>query len=301
MLEGKDQAMTDHMRVLMCAPDTGTPLSTDDIQELTSGLSSALPSADVEFCAVTPDGVGLATRLSEIRKDFNSDVVILPTTPFADDMQKRLIPSVLATQSADAGRTLLARDAGVDPAMLRAARARVEEALQAHNQAAAPHESLLMIVGRGSIDTDANGNLMKMARMIWEGLGFGWAEVAFVSGAFPSIEQSLARAGRLGFKSIVVMPYAILGDDAIDGLHKRVMEALGPSAGTQVLTARALGAEDHVVHTLAERVNEAVAGNAKSVMNCQLCTYREQVLALEAHGHDHDHDHPHGHDHTHDD
>lgn len=291
--------MTDHMHVLMCAPDTGTPLSQDDIQELTSGLSNVLPSAAVEFCAVAPDGVGLATRLTEIRKDFNGDVVILPTTPFADDMQKRLIPSVLVTQSADAGRTMLARDAGVDPAMLRAARARVEEALQAHNQAAAPHDSLLMIVGQGSIDTDANGNLMKMARMIWEGLGFGWAEVAFVSGAFPSVEQSIERANRLGFKSIVVMPYVIVGDDAIDGLHERVTETLGSSSGTQVVTARALGAEDHVLHTLVERVNEAVAGNAKSVMNCQLCTYREQVLALEVHGHHHDH--AHGHDHNHDD
>lgn len=293
--------MTDHMRVLMCAPDTGIPLSTADTQALTVGLSDALQGASVEFCAVAPDAADLAIRLTQIRKDFSGDIVILPTTPFADDMQKRLIPSVLATQSTNAGRALLARDAGVDPAMLRAAKARVEEVLKAHDQAAAPHESLLMIVGHGSIDTDANGNLMKMARMIWEGLGFGWAEVAYVSGAFPSIEQSLARAGRLGFKSIVVMPYVIVGDEAIDGLHERVTGTLDSSAGIQVVTARALGADDHVVRTLVERVNEAVAGNAKSVMNCQLCTYREQVLALEAHGHQHDHDHAHGHDHNHDD
>lgn len=293
--------MTDQMRVLMCAPDTGIPLSTADIQELTGGLSGALQDVSVEFCSVAPDAADLALRLTEIREDYRGDIVILPTTPFADDMQKRLIPSVLATQPADAGRTLLARDAGVDPAMLRAARARVEEALQAHGAAAAPQESLLMIVGRGSIDTDANGNLMKMSRMIWEGMGFGWAEVAYVSGAFPSIEQSLARASRLGFKSIVVMPYVILGDAAIDGLHERVIGALGSTTETQVVTARALAGDDHVVHTLAERVNEAVAGNAKSVMNCQLCTYREQVLALEAHGHDHSHDHAHGHDHNHDD
>ena len=286
--------MTDQMTVVVCAPDNGFSHSSPDVQGLKDGLADMLGSAAVKFCAVDEDGAALSSELSRIRDNFDGDIVIVPTTPFADDMQKRLIPGVLSERKTEAGRTLLARDAGVDPAMLRAAQARVHEALVGDVSAVVPQDSLLLIVGHGSIDTDANGNLMKMTRMIWEGLGFGWAEVAYVNGAFPLIEQSLARVGRLGFKSIVVLPYVIIGDHTVDGIPERVAKALDGAQSPQILYARSLGAEENVIQTLAERVREAVAGNAKSVMNCQLCTYREQVLAIEAH------DHPH-HDHAHDD
>jgi len=288
--------MTNPLHVLLCAPETDSAYSPDDIQTLKNSLSSALNGASVGFCAIDSKGQSLLNALKTVDAGDAEKMIVAPVTPFAGDMQKRLIPSVLAQTS---NEIELARDAGVDPAMLRAARVRVEAVLAANGDPIVAQDSLLMIVGQGSIDTDSNGNLMKMARMIWEGLGFAWAEVAFVSGAFPSIEQSLERSVQLGFKSIVVLPYVIVRDGAIDALPVRIADALG-STETNVIIAEPLGAEAHVVQTLAVRVREALEGQAMSVMNCQLCTYREQVLALESHDH-HDHDHAHGHAHHHDD
>lgn len=293
--------MTDFMHVLMCAPDNGFLHSSEDVEALKAGLSKALDNTPIHFCAVDEDGSNISAELSSIRANFDGDVVVVPTTPFAEDMQKRLIPAVISERANDAGRILLARDAGVDPAMLRAAQARVQAALENVSEALELQDTLLLIIGHGSIDADANGNLMKMSRMIWEGLGFGWAEVAYVNGAFPSIEQSLGRSSRMGFKNIVVLPYVIIGDHTIDGIADRI-GALADTTATNVIYAKSLGAEQNVVRTLAERAREAIAGEAKSIMNCQLCTYREQVLAIEAHDHHHhDHDHAHGHDHNHDD
>jgi len=52
---------------------------------------------------------------------------------------------------------------------------------------------------------------------------------------------------------------------------------------------------------LIERIAEALEGGNANAMNCQLCTYREQVLGLEAPTHEHSHDHHHHHHgHTHD-
>lgn len=290
--------MTDSLHVILCAPETVSSYSSDDIQTLSDSLSGALSGASVRFCAVDAKGQSLLSELQNIGESGAGKTVIAPVTPFAGDMQKRLIPSVLSQTSNDIE---LARDAGVDPAMLRAARVRVEDALEANNDVIVPQDSLLMIVGQGSIDTDSNGNLMKMTRMIWEGLGFAWAEVAFVSDAFPSIEQSLERVERLGFKSILVLPYVIVRDESIDALQDRIATALD-AVDTNIVIAEPLGAEAHVVQTLAVRVHEALEGQAMSVMNCQLCTYREQVLAFESHDHDdHEHNHAHGHDHQHDD
>jgi len=88
---------------------------------------------------------------------------------------------------------LLGRDLGIEPKLLAAAAARIA--------AAAPDsrsETLLVVVGRGTNDPDANSNIAKIARMLWEGMGFGWAEAAFSGVAHPRVEAALERAARLG-------------------------------------------------------------------------------------------------------
>ena len=63
------------------------------------------------------------------------------------------------------------------------------------------------MVGRGASDPDANSNVTKVTRLLWEGLGFGWGETAYSGVTFPLVEPALERVVRLGFKRIVVFPY----------------------------------------------------------------------------------------------
>lgn len=283
--------MTDRLSVVLCIPDHGTAYTSSEIEQLKVGMTGALDGADVTSCVVGESGSDLTLALKEIRSQHQGEIVCVPMTPFAGDMQKRLIPEVISGMDG----VYLANNVGVDPAILRAAKARVEEAILTGASSNAPEDTLLLIVAHGSIDMDANGNLMKMARMIWEGLGFGWAEVAYMSGAFPSVEQSIERVRHLGFGNVIVLPYVIVGDEMIGQLPARISDALGPGDETTFVVAEGLGADDNVIRTLIARVTEARAGTATNVMNCQLCTYREQVLAIEAkenhhHGHDHQHD-----------
>ena len=69
------------------------------------------------------------------------------------------------------------------------------------------HDTLLVVVGRGASDPDANSNVAKVTRMLWEGFGFGWAETAYSGVTFPLVEPALEKAARLGFRRIVVFPY----------------------------------------------------------------------------------------------
>src|SRR5439155_1284355 len=68
-------------------------------------------------------------------------------------------------------------------------------------------DTVLVVVGRGTNDPDANSNIAKITRMLWEGMGFGWAETAFSGVAHPRVDAALERAARLGFRRIVVFPY----------------------------------------------------------------------------------------------
>jgi len=207
----------------------------------------------------------------------------------------------------------LGRDLGIEVKLINAAAERIA--------AAAPgdlpgdfSDALLVVVGRGTNDPDANSNISKIARMLWEGLGFGWAEVAYSGVAHPRVDTALDRAARLGFRRIVVFPYFLF----TGVLVKRIYAATDAAAERfpDIDFVKAAYLRDHplLLDALVERVGEIAGGSP--AMNCQLCKYRTQIVGYEAdagapqaahhhhvrgvdgahhHHHDHDHDHPHPH------
>ena len=206
----------------------------------------------------------------------------------------------------------LGRDLGIDPKLLQAAADRIA--------AAAPEgraDSLLVVVGRGTNDPDANSNIAKIARMLWEGLGFGWAEAAFSGVAHPRVDAALDRATKLGFRRIVVFPYFLFTGVLVKRIYAQTDEAAVRFPEIEFVKAGYLGDHPQVIEAFAERVAEF--GGGDPAMNCQLCKYRTQIVGYEHdagmpqqghhhhvrggahdHGHDHDQDHGHhGHGHPH--
>ena len=51
----------------------------------------------------------------------------------------------------------------------------------------------VLLVGRGSTDPDANAEVHKAARLLWEGRGYAGVETAFVSLAAPDVPSGLDR------------------------------------------------------------------------------------------------------------
>jgi sirohydrochlorin cobaltochelatase len=205
----------------------------------------------------------------------------------------------------------LGRDLGIDPKLLRAAADRID--------AAAPDgrsDSVLVVVGRGTNDPDANSNIAKIARMLWEGMGFGWAEAAFSGVAHPRVDAALKRAARLGFRRIVMFPYFLFTGVLVKRIYAQTDEVAARHPEIEFVKAQYLSDHPEVIDAFAERVGEFAAGDP--AMNCQLCKYRTQIVGYEhdagmpqqahhhhvrgaehSHEHDHDHHHPDGHDHPH--
>src|SRR6266852_3191010 len=70
-----------------------------------------------------------------------------------------------------------------------------------------PDTPAVLLVGRGSTDPDANADVVKTARLLWEGRDYPLAETAFVSLARPDVAQGLERCRLLGARRIVVARY----------------------------------------------------------------------------------------------
>lgn len=245
-----------------------------------------------------------------------TDVLAVPGMLFAAGHAKNDIPSVLNTWSAENGAIDIryGRELAIDPKMLKAAADRIREALDAAIDDVPVEETMLVVIGRGASDPDANSNVAKVMRMLWEGFGFGWGETAYSGVTFPLIEPGLEHAAKLGYRRIVVFPYFLFTGVLMRRIYDYTDVVAERHPNIEFIKAPYLNDHPLVIETFMERIDEIQRGENK--MNCQLCKYREQVLgfemevglAQESHHHHvegigtgegHSHDHGDGYDHHH--
>jgi sirohydrochlorin cobaltochelatase len=273
----------------------------------------------LEFATpVIKDGLG------KLAEQGVTDVLAVPGMLFAAGHAKNDIPSVLNTWAAGAEGIEIryGRELAIDLKMLRAAADRIDEALGAAGRGVPLEETLLVVVGRGASDPDANSNVAKVMRMLWEGFGFGWGETAYSGVTFPLVEPALEHATKLGYRRIIVFPYFLFTGVLVRRIYDYTDIVAARHPDIEFIKVPYLNDHPMVIETFMERIDEIRRGDNN--MNCQLCKYREQVLGFEAevglaqeshhhhvegigtgeaHAHDHGHNegHNHGRDHNHGD
>ncbi|HZU89307.1 MAG TPA: sirohydrochlorin chelatase [Stellaceae bacterium] len=297
--------------VLMCGHGSRDPEAIREFELLAAGLRPRLAEFDfaagyLEFARPT-----IHDALAELAMRGAGRIFAIPGMLFAASHVKNDLPSEVNGFAAENPHleVRLGRDLAIDPRLLQAAAARIAAAGE---DGVPRRDTVLVVVGRGTNDPDANSNIAKLARMLWEGMGFGWAEIAFSGVAHPRVDAALARAARLGFRRIVVFPYFLF----TGVLVKRIYAETDAAARLfpEVAFAKAPYLRDHpgVLEAFRERIDELLHG--QPAMNCQLCKYRTRIVGYEhdagapqvAHHHhvrgigtDADHHHRHDHHHPH--
>lgn len=193
------------------------------------------------------------------------------------------------------------RPLGPHPSLLRVLDRRLEEALAGTDGERS--DVTVLLVGRGSTDPDANAEVYKAARLLWEGRGYAGVETAFVSLAAPDVPSGLDRCARLGARRIVVLPYFLFTGVLPDRVRRQTEEWAAAHPAVEVRSAEVIGAEPELLDLVMERYREAVGGDLR--MNCDSCVYRIALpgfedkvgLPQQPHFHPDDDDHHHGHHH----
>ena len=268
--------------VMLCGHGSRNRLAVDEFARLCEALRNRLPGVPVEFGYLEFANPVLRHGLDRLREQGVGHILAVPGMLFAAGHAKNDIPSVLNTYAAaHAGTTITyGRELGVDTRMLRAAGDRVQQAIAAAPATVARHDTLLLVVGRGASDPDANSNVAKIMRLLWEGMGFGWGEVAYSGVTFPLVTPALEHAVRLGYRRIVVFPYFLFTGVLVKRIYAAAEEAGSRHPGVEIINAPYLGDHPLVIDTFIERIREMLVG--QNLMNCSLCKYREQVLGFEA-------------------
>ena len=243
-------------------------------------------------------------------------MVAVPLTLAAAGHAKGDIPAALARERTrhPGLRWTYARPLGPHPSLIRLLAARVAAASgdagggsrggRRVRPPAANAAPAVLVVGRGSTDPDANADVVKTARLLWEGRDYPLAETAFVSLARPGVAEGLERCRLLGARQIVVARYFLFPGVLPDRVAEQAAEYAAAHPGLDIRCADVLGDCDEIAALVYERYHEALAGDIR--MNCDMCVYRIAVPGFEhrvgepQHPHDHPHDHAHPRAHTHD-
>ena len=191
---------TNGLGVLICGHGSRNRLAVDEFAKLADGLRLKLPHLPVEHGYLEFARPILRDGLEKLRQQGVERVLAVPGMLFAAGHAKNDIPSVLNTYSAETGLQVdYGRELGVDLKMIQAAGARIREAIDQASRDVPLSDTLLVVVGRGSSDPDANSNVAKVTRMLVEGFGFGWGETVYSGVTFPLVEPGLRHVVRLGF------------------------------------------------------------------------------------------------------
>ena len=274
----------ENIGVMLCGHGSRSRSAVDEFAAMAAKLPLLLPQWPVEHGYLEFADPVIRAGLDSLREKGCDRILAVPGMLFAAMHAKNDIPSVLNSYARERGIAVdYGRELGVDPKMIAAAGDRIDEAVAAADRRSGevPREqTCLVVIGRGASDPDANSNVAKIARFLWEGMGFGWCEVGYSGVTFPLVEPCLNHVAKLGYRRVIVFPYFLFSGILIDRIYGFTRLAAEHHTGIEFVRAGYLGDHPKVIETFAERAFEILDGN--TAMNCSMCKYRDQVLGFES-------------------
>ena len=284
-------------RVEDLAGRDGTPvaggfieLSEPALREAVADLVAASPGPPAAGGKTSPAAAGGKASPAAGGK---ASIVAVPLMLSAAGHAKGDIPAALARErTRHPGLTwTYGRPLGPHPALLELLAARIAAV-------SGPGTPAVLLVGRGSTDPDANADVVKTARLLWEGRDYPLAETAFVSLARPDVTEGLERCRLLGARQIVVARYFLFPGVLPDRVAEQAAGYAAAHPGLDIRCADVLGDCDEIAALVYERYQEALSGDIR--MNCDVCVYRIAMPGFEHRVGEPQHPHDHPHDHVHD-
>ena len=267
--------------IMICGHGSHDDGAVEEFNKLANHMREHLPQYNVESGFLEFATPVIRTGLKKLIERGAKKIICVPGMLSAAGHGENDLPSEINNFAAlhPDIEFIFGRDLAIDPQLLKAARDRIEECEATAATKVDRKETLLMVVGRGTNDSDANSNVHKVARMLWEGMGFGWAEVSYSGVAYPLVDEGMKHAMKLGYKRVIVFPYFLFTGILVRRIYAWADEAAAANPDVEVLNASHLNDHTQLLDCFVDRIEEALDGS--NAMNCLLCKYREQVIRYE--------------------
>nr|WP_232381067.1 precorrin-3B C(17)-methyltransferase [Paenibacillus tianjinensis] len=274
----------------------------EELRSFTAQLAARKPELNIETCFIELASPSIAGGIERCVAGGAGVVYVVPIILFAAGHFKLDIPLAIdqAKRKYPEVEFVYGRPVGVQERAVDILLDRISEAVpltlrdKPMTDTVAAEDTIVLVMGRGGSDPDANSDFYKLARLLWEHTAYKSVESCFIAIARPSLNEGLERCLALGARKIVVLPYLLFTGVLMKQFTERVAEFATAHPEVEVELGSYIGNHPLLADMLAERIEETLEG--KSFANCDNCRYRD-AAGLHHHHHHHHGEEGHGHDH----
>ncbi len=252
---------TDFDGLLLIGHGTRDPAGLAEFWQLVELLRREQPDWQIEGCLLELAQPTIAEGLGNLIRRGARRVRVVPLVLFAAGHAKRDIPAALATAADEHPGVVIdqAPHLGCHEAIVELSERRFHEAIRDH-QKVAVGQTLLLLVGRGSHDREATGQMRQFAACRAAREAPGHIETAFIAMAEPRLEDALQAASRSKYARCVVQPHLLFAGLLLTDLRAAVGRVAASAPEKEWILADPLGPDIRLAAAVAE-----IAGGKLSV------------------------------------
>ncbi|MGD0961587.1 MAG: sirohydrochlorin chelatase [Methylomonas sp.] len=146
-----------------------------------------------------------------------------------------------------------------------------------------PKTTGVILLGRGSSDRVANGELAKLSRWLYEDTEHELVDIAFTGITHPRLETVAQRQVRLGMTQLVILPYYLFTGSLIERIQLQVVRLQSQYPQVAITCANYFGFDPAIFRLLDQRIAEALDKVAPIMLECDGCQFRELAMRHEHH------------------
>ena len=281
--------------ILLVGHGSRDPEGNEQVRQIIAELSMQLDrSLLVETCFLEFEKPTMEQGIQACVEKGAASVYVIPLMLLAAGHSKIHIPAAIdeAKQKYPHVQFTYGRPFGIHKEALEICKTRLEEI--GENLVEPSTDTAVILLGRGGSDPDANSDLYKISRLLWEQLNYKIIEPAFIGVTDPLVKEGVERCIKLGAKKIVILPYFLFTGVLIKRLEVMIEDFSQEHRDVEFLLAGYFGFHQRLQKIIKDRIGEALEGEVK--MNCDTCQYRIAAMEhIDHHHYHHDHDHHHEH------
>lgn len=262
----------------------------EEIRAFATQWRARHPFWRIDVCFIEHADVLLADGLNRAAEGARRVLIIPFILNAAGHVKMELPAAVEAARRLHPGvRFELTRHLGMGREMLSVLQDQLD-GLMKKLDAADPQTTGVVLLGRGTSDASANGELAKMARWLFEANDHELIDLAFTGITWPRLETVVQRQARLGMTQVCVVPVYLFTGVLMERIKAQVERLRRQYSNIAFVVGGHFGFAPRIFDLLDARVacHESSKG---TLLECDGCKYRE-AAAEAAHLHQHHHTQP---------
>lgn len=272
--------------ILLVGHGSRDPNGNKEIKKFSQQWKEQHPDWHIEVCYIEFAEVLLDEGFDLAAKN-TSKVLVIPLILNAAGHVKMEIPEHLEKARLRHPKVefIYGKHLGVNMTLLKVIKRRLTQAMASISMPD-PKTTGVIILGRGSSDKIANGEVAKLARWLQEETQHELCDIAFTGITFPRLETAVQRQVKLGMTQIAILPYYLFTGTLISRIAEQFKYLQTQYPHIRFTLGDYLGFEPEIFSLLDENVKALQQTDKKAMMECDGCTYREFA---QEHGHGHHH------------